>query len=319
MSVPLATFLTAVRDGASTIERAIESVRSQTVPDWEYLIVDDGSQDDTATICEHAAKRDPRIRLLRRRCSGGPYVAANDGLVEARGRFVLRLDADDLAFPDRLERQVAYLERTGLRACGAGVEEISLDGTSLRTVLAEEHRPRSLKWMFCVGYGLAHSTACIEREALEQIGGYRPLPMSQDLRMWCDLSRREWVGAMSDVVVYLQRPGRMTQDGRDVQDRLAGDVLGHHLRALTDSPWSEEEVRALRPGDHGLPIRTSLRAIERWERCWSEDPKLGATERRELRRVGRSFRAGLAKRAVRWGQGGDALRTIASLTRSLRT
>ncbi|MGH9201995.1 MAG: glycosyltransferase family 2 protein, partial [Vicinamibacterales bacterium] len=85
MTDPLVTVLTAVRNGARYLPQTISSIRSQTVSDWEYVIVDDASEDDTTDMVEQAMVEDPRIRLLRRETRGGPYIAANEGLAVARG------------------------------------------------------------------------------------------------------------------------------------------------------------------------------------------------------------------------------------------
>ena len=104
MQRPTVTVLTAVRNGAAHLAETIASVQAQTFGDWEYVIVDDGSTDDTVAIIERHAADDPRIRLVRRADSGGPFAAANTGLAEARGDYVARIDADDIALPRRLER-----------------------------------------------------------------------------------------------------------------------------------------------------------------------------------------------------------------------
>src|SRR5262249_47503081 len=106
MSAPLVTVLTAVRNGTRFLAATIESIQKQTVTDWEYIIVDDASTDETIDVVEQFRRSDPRILLLRRSESAGPYVAANDGLKAARGKYVIRTDADDLSPTQRIERQL---------------------------------------------------------------------------------------------------------------------------------------------------------------------------------------------------------------------
>ena len=90
-----------------TVRRAIDSVLAQTMPDFELIVVDDGSQDRTGEVVE--AVDDPRVRLLRRPHGGVPPTI-NAGLAEARAPIVAIQDADDFSVPDRLERQLALLE-----------------------------------------------------------------------------------------------------------------------------------------------------------------------------------------------------------------
>jgi glycosyltransferase involved in cell wall biosynthesis len=105
------------------IEDALASVCAQTMPDLEVLVADDGSTDGTPARVETAARRDPRIRLLRSRRNRGQAAALNAALDEARGRYLAVLDADDQAPPVRLALQVAALERErGLILVGGAVQ-----------------------------------------------------------------------------------------------------------------------------------------------------------------------------------------------------
>src|SRR5688572_29405366 len=106
---PLLTVVTTARDAARYLPEAIESVQAQTFSDWEYVIIDDASTDETPPILDRYASADSRTRVIRREVSAGPYAAANHGFAAARGRYVARLDADDYASPERFERQLAFL------------------------------------------------------------------------------------------------------------------------------------------------------------------------------------------------------------------
>ena len=97
-----------VRNGEAFLAQAIESVRRQTLADWELLIVDDGSTDASAVIAERAAADDPRIRVLHSEHRGAG-AARNQGLQAAAGEFVAFLDADDLYEEDKLAFEVAVL------------------------------------------------------------------------------------------------------------------------------------------------------------------------------------------------------------------
>jgi len=92
---PLITVITPAFNAERYIAEAIESVLSQTLQDFEYLIVDDGSTDRTGTIAKEYAPRHPRVSVLSRRVNAGSYQARNEGLDRALGRYVAFLDADD--------------------------------------------------------------------------------------------------------------------------------------------------------------------------------------------------------------------------------
>jgi glycosyltransferase involved in cell wall biosynthesis len=104
----------AAHNSAAFIRGALESLSAQTERDWELLVTDDGSTDDTAAILEAAALSDPRIRLFRHEIAKGPAAARNTALREARGEWVTILDSDDAFAPERLERMIKTAEKRRL-------------------------------------------------------------------------------------------------------------------------------------------------------------------------------------------------------------
>jgi glycosyltransferase involved in cell wall biosynthesis len=106
---PLVSVAMAAYDAARFVEQALASLSAQTLDDLEVLVADDGSADDTAARVEGAARRDPRIRLLRLGRNRGQAAALNAAVGEARGRYLALLDADDEATPGRLADQAAAL------------------------------------------------------------------------------------------------------------------------------------------------------------------------------------------------------------------
>jgi glycosyltransferase involved in cell wall biosynthesis len=108
---PLVSVAMAVYNEAEFLAEALESIRSQTYASWELICWDDGSSDGSWEILEGFALRDRRIRVFRDGIHRGVAGAANRAISNVRGELVARMDADDVAYPDRLERQVAYLRQ----------------------------------------------------------------------------------------------------------------------------------------------------------------------------------------------------------------
>src|SRR5206468_94305 len=91
-------------------------------------------------------------------------------------------------------------------------------------------RPRVFRWYLLLRGASIHSTACIERAALLELGGYRELPLAQDYRLWCELTRRDWLGVLPEVLSYVRRhAGRVTETRAALQRQLALDVVRDHL------------------------------------------------------------------------------------------
>ena len=109
------------------IEETINSVLSQTYSDWELLIVDDCSSDDTDDVVQPFLA-DGRIRYLKNERNSGAAVSRNRALREARGKWIAFLDSDDLWMPEKLEKQIDFMKKNGYRFSYTNYAEISVDG-----------------------------------------------------------------------------------------------------------------------------------------------------------------------------------------------
>jgi glycosyltransferase involved in cell wall biosynthesis len=107
--MPLVSVITPVYNAARWLPETIASVQAQTLTDWELILVDDGSTDESVAIAEKAAKEDSRIRSLRMPANGGPGAARNMALDAAQGRFIAFIDADDLWLPEKLSTQTVWM------------------------------------------------------------------------------------------------------------------------------------------------------------------------------------------------------------------
>jgi glycosyltransferase involved in cell wall biosynthesis len=219
---PAVSILTPAYDVARFVGAAVDSVLAQTFPDWEMIVVDDGSRDGTAAVV--AERRDPRIRLIAQE-NAGVSAARSRAMAEARGEAILFLDADDWLAPDALSRLLAALasapEAVGayggyaVMAEDAGPGDAPLrrkagpfpSGDLLETLLVEN--------LFANGGHLL-----LRREAVRQAGPFLPqLRYGEDWEYWIRLSLQgPWaVAAGAAPILYLrQRAGsayhRMARD-----------------------------------------------------------------------------------------------------------
>ena len=111
-NAPLVSVIMPAYNAERFLEEAIRSVMSQTVTDWELLVLDDGSKDRTATIAADLAAQDSRIRFLPNEANMGVAKTRNRGFALCRGQYVALLDSDDVWHPDKLEKQLALAEQT---------------------------------------------------------------------------------------------------------------------------------------------------------------------------------------------------------------
>ena len=167
-TAPLVTVLVAVANGERYVRQAVESVLRQGVADLELLVVDDASTDATPEIL--GAVRDERLRVLRHEEQRGLAGSLNRGLDEARGRYLARMDADDVALPQWLTRSLELLGRgASVGFVGSGVLDVDLRGRPERLHVHERGRA-SMRWRALFSAPVFHDTVVLERDLLERNG-----------------------------------------------------------------------------------------------------------------------------------------------------
>ena len=214
VAAPLVSMVMPVRDEAPYLTEALASLSAQTLEDFEVLVVDDGSRDGSAEIAETHARDDPRFRVLRQQ-RAGLVAALEHARAEARGRYVARMDGDDVALPRRLELQVAALEADNrLAACGGGIayfpDETVREGARryerwINGLVTVEAATRDV----FVECPIPHPTLMARRELLE----YRRCEWPEDydlvLRLW---KRGERFRNVEEVVLrWRDHPARLSR------------------------------------------------------------------------------------------------------------
>jgi glycosyltransferase involved in cell wall biosynthesis len=184
----------------------MESMMRQTFASFELIIVDDGSTDRTAAIAEEFASRDNRVRVLRRPHEGLP-ATLNAGIAAARGEYVARMDSDDISVPDRLQKQVAYLDaHPGCVAVGTWIEVVDEAGRhiGLKTFVTT-HDEISAALLRGVS-AIAHPTVVARRDVLRGAGGYdaRRYP-SEDFDLWFRLGERGELANLPETLLQHRR------------------------------------------------------------------------------------------------------------------
>jgi glycosyltransferase involved in cell wall biosynthesis len=187
--MPAVTIILPVRDGATTLPRALASIRAQTWSDWELLAVDDGSSDGTGKILAATARHDARVRVISA-SRPGLVPALNAGLGAASGDFIARMDADDESHPERLAGQIAMLQGEPalgvvgcLVACGGDRttgEGYALHVDWLNTLIT----PEQIALNRFIESPHAHPSVMFRRAAVERHGGYREGDFPEDYELW---------------------------------------------------------------------------------------------------------------------------------------
>lgn len=111
------------------LSQTLDSVLTQTFQSWEALLIDDCSADRSFEIAQHYEAMDSRFRVFRMEENGGAAKARNKGLAESTGRYIAYLDSDDLWYPEKLEKQISFMKRSGTSSCFTSYETINEDGS----------------------------------------------------------------------------------------------------------------------------------------------------------------------------------------------
>lgn len=289
-STPSVTVVTCVYNGAKYLQAAIDSILGQTLTNFEYVIIDDGSTDETAQIL--GSYTDRRIRVLRNSSNIGLTASLNRGWKVGTSPFIAILDSDDWAYPNRLEQQVGYLKNNhSLALLGCDVEVINGEGEFVRFKRFPKDFDR-LKAGLVTQSSIDHSCFVLRRTMLEKIGGYdEKYKYGQDFDLQWRLSM---VGSIESIPEFLIKyrqghSGSISSSKRDLQfesgrqiairnllelmngdARLDREGAGHFYDALylTGPQWENGDARRYKA------LCKRLLSTKGWQTIWG--PRLNS-------------------------------------------
>ena len=193
---PLISVVMAVYNAGEDLRRSVPSILGQTLADFEFIIIDDGSKDGhTAEILAEYAVTDARVRVVRQE-NTGLTVALNRGVALARGQYIARQDADDVSYPDRFARQVAaFADDPALLIVGGNADDVLPDGHRAQWGW---HEPEMLQRVVFMKTPFPHSTVMMRAEACRKLGGYdETFKTAQDMEFWMRFARAGKLGMVS--------------------------------------------------------------------------------------------------------------------------
>lgn len=123
--MPLISIITPSHNSAQFISETIQSVLSQSISDWEMIIVDDCSTDNSVEVIQSFAAQDPRIKLIQLAENSGAAVARNTAIEAAKGRYIAFLDSDDAWLPNKLEKQIAFMQENNYPFTFAAYDKVN--------------------------------------------------------------------------------------------------------------------------------------------------------------------------------------------------
>jgi glycosyltransferase involved in cell wall biosynthesis len=274
---PAVSVILPVYNGEEYIAPAIRSILDQTFADLELIVISElGTSPASLAAVERFA--DPRLVHVRNEEKLGLIASLNLGLQMARGRYIARMDSDDVSLPDRLAKQVAHLDaHSEIGVLGTMVAYIDAQGR--RTSRPRYFwRPEAVAWDLLFNSPIPHPSAMLRPSLVQQLGGYdHKAKLVEDYDLWLRASRIAVIENLPDELVLIRKHGEnITVTRREEQRRAASRLAGAEIERLLGRKVEEDEVFRLRYpetiADGGAALRVADLLNEVYGRFVSSRP-----------------------------------------------
>lgn len=257
---PLVSIIMSVRNSQATLQAALESIAQQTFTDWEFVICDDGSDDGTPEILARFSDEmgPDRVRLLTNAENRKLAYSLNRCLGVSRGRFIARMDGDDISEPDRLERQLRYLkERPDVDLVGTAMRRFNDQGTGEVIYPAADRPDRLILGRTSIA-PFFHATVLARRSVFSIVGNYTVAwrtERAEDLDLWFKFFAAGLIGHNIREPLYRVREDQAAVRRRTPRSRLQSFATRWHGNRLLGYPPAAYAVSTLEALKILLPYR----------------------------------------------------------------
>lgn len=250
MPMPELSVLMPVYNAEKYLFEAVESILVQTFTNFEFIIINDGSTDGSESILQQFQKRDKRIKLISHE-NKGYTVALNEGLGYAEGRYIARMDADDIALPNRFAKQVTFLEENpNYVVVGSRVLLIDPEGLPICSFIQQtSHEEIDDGHMTgCSGALIVHPAAMLRYDSLQKIGGYHTeMEPAEDLDLFLRLAEIGKLTNLPDILLkYRMHLKSVGHSRRIEQKRAAASAVreAHHRRGTVPPTTVSSDIQS---------------------------------------------------------------------------
>lgn len=206
---------------APTLQEALDSLYTQTFQDFEIILCEDGSNDDTFSIAQKNASEKSNIVLLRNERNLGLNETLNNCLSVARGRYVARMDGDDISLPERFEKEYIFLENHPEYAIVSTPMVYFDENGVFKTCRSNGYEPKVKN--FAKGTPFCHAPCMVRKEAYDAVEGYSvddKLLRVEDYHLWIKMYARGFKGYMMGEPLYMMRDDRNAVVRRNFKNRI---------------------------------------------------------------------------------------------------
>lgn len=210
MTAPSVSVVMSVFNGERFLREAVQSILNQSFCDFEFIVINDGSTDNSGSILDSYQRRDPRVRAYHQE-NRGLIESLNRGCGLAQGRYIARMDADDIAVSDRLARQIDFMEEhPEVAVLGGAVEFIDETGKALRVARHPLHHREIQRVLFDSSF-MWHPSVVMRKAALIRVGGYRNVAHAEDYDLWLRVADHFQMANLPEVLLkYRIHPAQVS-------------------------------------------------------------------------------------------------------------
>ncbi len=246
-TTPQISVLMSMKNGMPYLQQAIDSILNQSIGDFEFIIVDNASTDGSVPLVESLQKADPRIVLIQNPLDLGHSGGLNRGLPACRAAWVARMDADDIALPDRFEQQLKFVaDNPDVKVTSCLANYIDPEGRRVGKTDGQPLTREEFQQMVAenLPFGILHPGALIDRTVLFELGGYRPeFEAANDIDLWCRVSDRHLILVQPEYLMDYRIHGGSLSAQKYESARLkhlwARDCMIARRRQLPEPTWAD--------------------------------------------------------------------------------
>ena len=229
----ISVIMNTYREPKEYLQIAIESILNQTYQDFEFLIViDDPTNVDAKSLITKYAEADERIRIICHEKNSGLVISLNDALKEAQGQFIARMDADDQAYPERLERQIAFLKAEGFDVVGSCTKYMNEAGETLDSGSLYVEPEKINRFLSRASF-LPHPTWFVKKEVYDALGGYREIDSCEDYDFLVRARNKGFrIGQMSEALLNYRINSTGISQSKKFKQYLTSAFISSHNKKV---------------------------------------------------------------------------------------
>lgn len=235
--MPAISIVMSVYNGEPFLSEAIESMLNQSFSDFEFIIINDGSTDESGETLKKYAQKDPRIILIQQ-SNHGLIFSLNKGITKAKAPLIARMDADDIALPERLQMQKSFMDQNPqIHALGGSIIMIDGSGKSLGKVTYPRHGPKLDEYIYNRGSPLAHPSVLMRRDTILILGGYRQAyKHAEDYDLWLRLHKIKGIDNLQNPILKYRQHTNKVSIIHTTQQAVASVVARQAARSEGQDP-----------------------------------------------------------------------------------